>query len=155
MEETSTTILKIAQELKSVFPWGHPDFIPRMLEIIELHALKNFDYAHGGNPLGNFTRTAAIMQLYPKFPWATDYGCATVQMLKQLDAFLWQAQDPHFAPKVEGGDARLRDVTVFAQLISIMVAARPKGPCKDGLWHTTTMQKDNRKVCIHCGVQVQ
>ena len=112
--------------LRTLYPHGHPDFIPRMLEILKLHSDKNHDYALGGPPLGNFERTAKIMALYPKFPWATDYGCAVVQMLKQLDAFMWQAQDPVFKPKVEGGDPRLRDVTVFSQLIAIMVQAAAK-----------------------------
>lgn len=109
--------------LRAEYPYGHPDFIPRMLELVKLHSDKNHDYALGGPALGNFERTGQIMALYPKFPWATDYGCATVQMLKQFDAFMWQAQDPSFKPKVEGGDTRLRDVTVFSQLIAIMVEA--------------------------------
>lgn len=120
-----------AEALRAVYPHGHPDFIPRLLEIIKLHSDKNYDYALGGPPLGNFERTARIMRLYPKFPWATDYGCATGQMLKQVDAFMWQAQNPTFQPKVEGGDARLRDIAVFAQLIAIMYqAALGDSECK-------------------------
>jgi len=92
-----------------------------MLDIIKLHSDKNHDYALGGPPLGNFERTAKIMALYPEYPWATTYGVAVVQMLKQLDAFLWQTRSPGFEAKVEGADSRLRDVTVFAQLIAIML----------------------------------
>lgn len=111
--------------LRDQCPFGHPDFIPRLLHIVQLHSDKNHDYAHGGPPLGNFDRTAAIMQLYPQFPWATNYGCAVVQMLKQLDAFLWQTRQEGFQAKVEGADSRLRDIAVFSQLIAIMLQETP------------------------------
>ena len=75
--------------LREAYPHGHPDFIPRMLEVIQLHSDKNHDYAMGGPPLGNFERVSKIMQLYPDFPWATPHGAATVYMLKQFDAFMW------------------------------------------------------------------
>lgn len=113
-------ILAIAKELQHpmVWPHGHPDFIPRLLKLMALHSDKNHDYAIGGPPLGNFERVAKIMQLYPEFPWDTPYGVATVYMLKQFDAFMWQ-QRTGFAPKVEGVESRLGDITVYSQLIAI------------------------------------
>ena len=112
---------QLAGALKAQYPHGHPGFIPRMLEIIKLHSDKNHDYALGGPPLGNFERTAKIMALYPEFPWATPHGCAVVQMLKQLDAFMWQTRTEKFEAKVEGADSRLRDIQVFAGLIALML----------------------------------
>lgn len=112
---------QIIETLRTAYPYGHPDFIPRLIELMALHSNKNHDYALGGPPFGNFHRTAQIMRLYPRFPWATDYGCATVQMLKQLDAFMWQTQDASFHPKVEGVNARLRDISVFGSLIALML----------------------------------
>ena len=109
-----------AAMLKAAFPHGHPDFIPDLIEIAQLHSDKNHDYAKGGDPLGNFTRVAALMQLYPEFPWATPQGNATVQMLKQLDAFMWM-QSAKTQAKVEGHDSRLKDIQVFAGLIRIML----------------------------------
>ena len=117
---------RISEELKQIIPWGHPDFIPDVLELIYLHGTKNFDYAQGGDPLGNFDRTAQIMGLYPAFPWATPHGNATVQMLKQLDAYLWM-QSAKTEAKVEGHDSRLRDIQVFAGLIRIMLRPRQGG----------------------------
>lgn len=136
--------------LQDLYPHGHKDFIPRMLEIIKLHSDKNHDYALGGPALGNFERTGKIMQLYPKFPWATDYGCAVVQMLKQFDAFMWQAQDPAFKPKVEGGDTRLRDVTVFSQLIAIMLqeTAKPAHVHKFRVSYNDPLAQK----CVECGM---
>ena len=113
-------ISDLTATLRAAYPHGHPDFIPDMVDIVRLHSDKNYDYAKGGDPLGNFDRTAAIMRLYPDFPWATAYGSATVQMLKQLDAYLWM-QSAKTEAKVEGTDSRLRDIQVFAGLIRIML----------------------------------
>ena len=121
MENESREIFeRIRSELKQVVPWGHPDFIPDVLDLIQLHGAKNHDYAKGGDPLGNFDRTAAIMRLYPEFPWASPHGSATVQMLKQLDAYLWM-QSAKTEAKVEGPDPRLRDIQVFAGIIRIIL----------------------------------
>ena len=117
----------IPELLRGNHPFGHPDFIPRILNIVKLHSDKNHDYTHGGSPLGNFDRTAAIMRLYPSFPWATNYGSAVVQCLKQLDAALWQMQDSGFQAKVEGVEERWRDITVFSQLIPIMLHETLRG----------------------------
>lgn len=111
---------RMADLIRSMYPHGHPDFIPTMLKLIKLHSDKNHDYALGGPPLGNFTRVAQIMQLYPKYPWATPVGAATVYMLKQFDAFMWQTR-AGFEAKVEGAEPRLRDITVYSQLIAIML----------------------------------
>ena len=109
---------EVLSDLRASFPYGHPDFIPRMLDLIKLHSDKNHDYAMGGPPLGNFERVAQIMCLYPTFPWSTPYGVATCYMLKQLDAFMWQ-QRTGFKPKVEGVESRLSDVTVYSQIIAL------------------------------------
>ena len=109
-----------ATTLRAAFPHGHPDFIPDLVDLAKLHSDKNHDYAKGGDPLGNFDRTAQIMGLYPKFPWASPHGSATVQMLKQLDAYLWM-QHARTEAKVEGPDSRLRDIQVFAGIIRIIL----------------------------------
>jgi len=111
--------------LRDAYPHGHPDFIPKMLELVKLHSDKNHDYAMGGPPLGNFERVSKIMQLYPDFPWATTHGAATVYMLKQFDAFMWQTKQG-FEAKIEGAVSRLKDVTVYSQLIAIMLAEAVK-----------------------------
>ena len=109
-----------AATLRVSYPHGHPDFIPDLVDLAKLHSDKNHDYAKGGDPLGNFDRTAQIMRLYPEFPWASPHGSATVQMLKQLDAYLWM-QSAKTEAKVEGPDPRLRDIQVFAGIIRIIL----------------------------------
>ena len=113
-------------QLRELWPHGHPHFISRMVKLIELHSEKNHDYAMGGPPLGNFERVSQIMQLYPEFPWATPYGVATCYMLKQLDAYMWQ-QRTGFKPKVEGVDSRLSDVTVYSQIIALSLKEAGNG----------------------------
>ena len=115
---STVSLNHLATVAHEAWPHGHPDFIPRLLHLMELHSDKNHDYALGGPPLGNFTRVATIMQLYPDFPWATSYGVATAYMLKQLDAFFWQTRSG-FKAKVEGVSPRLGDIAVYAQLIDI------------------------------------
>ena len=110
----------LRRSLQEAYPHGHPDFIPEMLKLIKLHSDKNHDYAMGGPPLGNFERVSKIMRLYPEFPWATPAGAATVYMLKQFDAFMWQARTG-FTAKIEGAIPRLNDITVYSQLIAIML----------------------------------
>src|SRR5574342_296492 len=61
----------VEELLRELFPYGHEEFIPTVLKQIRLHSDKNHDYARGGNPLGNFTRVAAILKLWPGFPYDT------------------------------------------------------------------------------------
>ena len=126
IEPSPESTTQLTNILSFRYPHGHPAFLPDLLEIAKLHSDKNHDYAKGGDPLGNFDRTAAIMQLYPAFPWATPHGNATVQMLKQLDAYLWM-QSAKTEAKVEGHDSRLRDIQVFAGLIRILLRPRQGG----------------------------
>lgn len=98
---------------------GHPGFYRLLHEEAALHSAKNFDYANGGDPLGNFYRVAAILAQYPGLRLHDPAVIALVYALKQVDAYLWLKSNGHTA-KVEGGDARLRDVSIYAKLAILL-----------------------------------
>ena len=99
---------------------GHPLFQELTEQELELHSAKNKDYAQGGDPLGNFKRVSAIKRLYPGLPWDSPTGVALGYMLKQLDAAFWMLSQG-YEGEVEGVDARLTDVHVYAKLARIIM----------------------------------
>ncbi len=95
-----------------------------LLEQMELHSVKNFKYAYGGDPMGNFYRVAEIMKLYPGIDWAQPECVALVYSLKQLDATFWMLNSGHDAKSLEGIDACLNDVGVYAALTRLIRRTR-------------------------------
>jgi hypothetical protein len=106
----------IELNLRREYPNGDPSFIPMAIDEIALHSRKNHDFAHGGNPLGNFERVAALLSLYPGLDPSSPAVVAITYMLKQLDAALWLLSQGHRAI-VEGMDDRWRDVGVYSKII--------------------------------------
>ena len=104
--------------LQKEFPNGHPDVIPDFMHLMALHDSKNYDYAHGGDPLGNFDRVSAILNLYPSLK-PTPPVVAVNYSLKQIDAIL-HAYDVGYDPKVESLDKRFDDVVVYWELAKIL-----------------------------------
>jgi len=94
---------------------GHPFFYEQLADEANLHAAKNHDYAHGGDPLGNFTRVAAILAPYKGLDLGDPVVVALVYALKQLDAVLWGLCQG-IEHKVEGLHPRLMDISVYAKL---------------------------------------
>ena len=94
------------------YPHGHPSFYKFVDEISKLHNDKNYSYAHGGPPLGNFNRVSRIMKLYKGMSWDTPEGVAEVYSLKQLDAYLWLKSKKHM-DKFEGRIGRIKDQAVY------------------------------------------
>lgn len=105
--------------LRNRYPHGHKKFLPITLREIELHSNKNHDYAKGGNALGNFTRVAAILALYPNLKLSDQRVVALVYALKQVDAVLW-GMSAGIEHKVEGANARLQDISVYSKLVMCM-----------------------------------
>jgi len=112
-------------QLKTLFPNGDPGFIPMMIDLMELHSDKNFEYAHGGDALGNFNRVAGILAQYPNLKLSDPSVVCLVYMLKQLDAVLWQ-MNSDYEGKIEGIVRRLEDVVVYAG-IDILLQERKIG----------------------------
>jgi hypothetical protein len=109
----------VIEQLRSVYPHGHPSFIKFILEDAALHSSKNRDYAFGGDPLGNFERVASILRNYPDFPVASREGVVVLYMLKQLDAVFWNLCQGHKLN--ESLLERIRDITVYSVILRCMV----------------------------------
>jgi 5-methylcytosine-specific restriction endonuclease McrA len=99
---------------------GHPDFTRKLLEMWMLHLTKNHDYAHGGDPMGNFKRVATIFSLYPNLKLSDPAVVALVYAMKQVDAVLWMLSSGHSA-KVEGFHGRLQDIAVYSTIADILL----------------------------------
>jgi hypothetical protein len=69
--------------------FGHGRFYELTKEEEQLHSLKNYDYASGGNPLGNFNRVGELVDKYNilQAPRSTRSKVAIIYQLKQLDCF--------------------------------------------------------------------
>ena len=111
---------EIAKALREECPHGHPDFIPMTLDEVKLHSDKNYKYAFGGDPLGNFNRVANIMVQYPKVDWATPLGVCLIYALKQLDATFWMMNSGHDPVEVEGMDGCLGDLSVYSKIARLI-----------------------------------
>lgn len=118
---------KLITALQTAYPNGHPGFIPMMVEMMALHSQKNYEYAHGGDPLGNFKRVATIMSLYPWINLGQPATIALVYAMKQIDAVLWQfskGYDGH----IESMTRRLDDVLVYAGITKLILEEGPYKP---------------------------
>lgn len=111
----------VVEDLRKVFPHGHPKFLPITLKEIELHSKKNHDYASGGDPAGNFKRVAAILALYPNLKLSDPRVVALVYALKQLDAVLW-GLNSNITHQVEGLDERLGDISIYSKIVMCLNA---------------------------------
>lgn len=109
----------ILKKLRNAFPHGHPLFTEITLQELKLHSEKNYDYAKGGDPLGNFHRVASILSLYPGLNLSNPVVVAIVYALKQLDAVLWMLCQGYDGA-VEGIETRLADVHVYMKLARIL-----------------------------------
>lgn len=112
--------------LGGINPYGHAGFIPLAIAEIELHSVKNKDYARGGDPLGNFKRVADQMTgLGVKY---TPAQVAFIYMAKQYDA-AGRMLFGGYEGETEGLADRLRDVAVYAKLIQLLKAEEHVDAC--------------------------
>lgn len=119
LQEMGITEEAFLRALRAVFPHGHQDYLPTAVKELELHSMKNHDYAKGGVALGNFDRVAAILALYPGLDPADRRVVALTYALKQLDAVLWGLAK-QIVHKVEGLNDRLQDIAVYAKIVMCM-----------------------------------
>lgn len=123
-------------QLRELYPNGHPDFIPMCLKEIELHSKKNADYAHDGDPLGNFYRVSdALTQWGIKCPPSI---VAFIYMMKQVDA-VGQMLGREYEGQVEGVDDKLQDISVYAKLVRIL---HREETIEERSWDITTDNTD-------------
>jgi hypothetical protein len=109
--------------LEHQFPDAAPGFIDLSIEEMNLHNRKNHDYAHGGDPLGNFKRVAAIFAMYPGLDLAKPEVVCLVYAAKQLDAILWQESQGHEA-KAEGWRGRAQDVGNYIGKLFVLLKGK-------------------------------
>lgn len=105
--------------LRESFPHGHPEYIPTVLNDMELHSRKNEGYAGGGDPLGNFHRVASICRLYPGLDPGNPVVIALMYELKQLDCQLWSLSRGS-EDSMEGFEKRGQDRSVYTVLERIL-----------------------------------
>jgi len=110
---------EILKQLKEMYPDGHEKYIPILLDLMELHSIKNHDYAAGGSALGNFERVAKFFSLYPNLKLSDPFVVTMAYMMKQLDAALWLKNAGHTA-KVQGIGERMDDIIVYATIGKII-----------------------------------
>ncbi len=123
------TIKQITVTLKELFPYGHPEFIPLLMQVMQLHSDKNFDYAGGGDPLGNFDRVADFFGMYPNFPTDKSEAIPIINAQKQIDCICWSICQ-HKDPKVEKLSRRSMDVVVYYLILTIKLMAIEQGIVK-------------------------
>lgn len=110
---------------------GHPFFYEQTKAEEELHDRKNFDYAAGGHPLGNFTRVASILALYPGLNLSDPVVVSVVYALKQWDAALWMLSNGHSSITGEDVHTRLADVSIYAKLARCLLKDDEGGTMQD------------------------
>lgn len=98
---------------------GHPRFYQLTREEVDLHSRKNYDYAGGGDPLGNFKRVSALLSQYPNLDCSNPVLVAIIYAIKQLDAVLWMLSRG-FEGEIEGIGTRLADIYVYMKLARIL-----------------------------------
>jgi hypothetical protein len=128
LKEAEDAYLRSACGVSSSTLGGKPDYILQLIDKIRnLYLDKNHDYAGKGSPYGNFERVAAILKLYPGFPYDSPAGVAMVYSLKQVDAVLHGLSE-HTIFKVEGLTPRLLDIAVYALLEAGILGPNQPGP---------------------------
>lgn len=116
--EDSSLLQTAIKILRRQYPHGSPYFITNLVEKMELHSRKNYDYAAGGHPLGNFHRVSLILAHYPSLTLSDPRVITLIYMLKQLDAILWILNTKHSAS--EPLSARAGDITVYSTIVELL-----------------------------------
>lgn len=96
---------------------GHEDFYKLTAEEVALHSAKNRDYTFGGDPLGNFNRVSAVLEI-----WGFNippHLVALIYALKQQDAYMWMLSQG-YEGEIEGVDERIRDDHVYKKIARIL-----------------------------------
>ncbi len=102
---------------------GHPDYLKLTEEELELHSRKNKDYAHNGDPLGNFKRVSGVLKV-----WGFDIPpelVALIYALKQQDAYMYMLSQG-YEGEVEGIETRLQDDYIYKKIARILVREKKK-----------------------------
>ena len=121
---------ELGSTLHEMFPHGDDLFIDITLEEMKGYNEKNFDYAAGGDPNGNFLRVASMLSFYPGLKMGDPRIVALVYMMKQLDNVLWSLSRG-FEGDLENLDSRLFDIHVYAKIVRVLDTRLKGGECLD------------------------
>ncbi len=118
----SSQLVDAAKALTELAPHGHPQFNSRLIEMATFHSAKNADYAGEVGPLGNFTRVAKLLEMYPLLsnPQYQRAKVAILYILKQFDAVM-NALSEDRELKADSILARIDDMVVYWTLVRIMI----------------------------------
>ncbi len=129
----SSLLVDAAKTLTELAPHGHPKFNSLLIELATLHSKKNADYAGEAGPLGNFTRVAKLLEMYPLFsqPQYHRAKVAIVYILKQFDAVM-NALSEDRELKTDSILVRIDDMVVYWSLVRIMIEEADTEGWSDG-----------------------
>ncbi|KKN55166.1 hypothetical protein LCGC14_0585380 [marine sediment metagenome] len=118
----SSRLVDAAKALTELAPHGHPKFNSLLIEMATLHSKKNADYAGEVEALGNFTRVAKLLEMYPLFsqPQYWRAKVAIVNNLKQFDAVM-NALSEGRDLKTDSILTRIDDMIVYWTIVRIMI----------------------------------
>ncbi len=146
-EEMATA--RMREVLREMFPYGDEQYIAITMKEMEGYNTKNFDYAAGGDPNGNFLRVASILSFYPGIRMDDPRAVAIIYLLKQLDNVLWSLSRG-FEGKLEDIDSRLLDIHVYAKIARVLNNRLKAGDCVEypvsGGPTRATMLEDIRRI---------
>ena len=129
LSKISTSAAGFLNQLREFYPNGHPRFYELMNDMMDLHNRKNREYAHGGPPLGNFTRVSYLKQPYKGIDWTSPEGTCLDYMLKQFDAVLnGMATSLDF--RIESVEDRVRDIVVYWVIFLCIMGDKNDSTCK-------------------------
>lgn len=109
----------LTDQIREMFPNGHPRFVDKSVEKLILHDRKNGDYAGDDDPLGNFNRVAQIMRLYDLNPDNPADYCLILAM-KQIDAIM-SLRSRKSPGHVESLKDRAQDVSNYYTIFEILL----------------------------------
>ncbi len=139
----------IGEMLREMFPYGDEQYIAITMKEMEGYNTKNFDYAAGGDPNGNFLRVASILSFYPGIRMDDPRAVAILYLLKQLDNVLWSLSRG-FEGKLEDIDSRLLDIHVYAKIARVLNNRLKAGDCVEypvsGGKDKSTMLEEIRRI---------
>ena len=111
---------ELVREMKILFPNGDPMFYEILVNLGQLHNDKNGDYATIEYPLRNFTTVGEALEKYGLITKGKPaLKLALIYAYKQWDAalkLLGRGEEGN----VEGIDARLDDIAVYAIIAKIL-----------------------------------
>ena len=106
--------------------YGHKDFYKLLEEEKQLHNDKNYQYASGDDPLGNFRRVGQLCHKILNNPNVPDeLKVAMVNMAKQIDG-VYDIIGEGKKNTIESVEDKFRDISVYSKICIILYRERKR-----------------------------